>query len=90
MLYEASGMPRLCAMIRTLRSSCERYRRASLEVPGRSARAVERRSELLSASRAGQAEEAERIMRATILENAEILVTSLQALQTLDRAAGGA
>jgi DNA-binding GntR family transcriptional regulator len=77
-LYAASGMPRLCTMIRTLRSSCERYRRASLAVPGRSARATERRVDLLRASRAGDAEGAERIMRETILENAEILVRPLR------------
>jgi DNA-binding GntR family transcriptional regulator len=78
-LYAQSGMPRLCAMIRTLRSSCERYRRASLYVPGRSARAVERRSELLRTCRARDAAEAERIMQATILENAEHLLRALRA-----------
>jgi DNA-binding GntR family transcriptional regulator len=77
-LYAASGMPRLCEMIRTLRAGCERYRRAYLQVPGRSARSIERHAAVLEACRQGDADEAERLMKTSILENARVLLDSLR------------
>lgn len=72
-LYECSGMPNLCRAIRTLRTNCERYRRAYISVAGRVVREVEINAELLEACRARDAERAERIVRASIVESATTL-----------------
>jgi DNA-binding GntR family transcriptional regulator len=80
-LYAASGMTRLCGMIHTLRASCERYRRLFLVVPGRSALAIERRVELLAACRERDAARAEQIIRATILDNARVLLRALGSVE---------
>ncbi|MBI3979994.1 MAG: GntR family transcriptional regulator [Chloroflexi bacterium] len=73
-LYACSGMPSLCAMIRTLRARCEHYRRATMSVPGRSARSVEVHEEMLRACQAGDAAEVERLAQQALQEYEVVLL----------------
>jgi len=78
-LYEASALPRVCAMIKTLRNSGERYRRTSMAVPGQMARSIKVDKQILAACRAGDAERVERLVKTRLLDSASELIKFLKA-----------
>ena len=86
-LYESCGMPQLCGFIKVVRTNCERYRRAYMSFPGRTARAVEMHEELLAACEARDGDAAAAIMQAHIRETGSLLLEYVR--KAKDAAASG-
>jgi DNA-binding GntR family transcriptional regulator len=61
-LFEAAGMPRLERMLRTLWDSTDVYRTVDIQSPDRRARILDDHRAILAALRAGDAEEAVRLL----------------------------
>lgn len=76
-LYEASGMPRLCSMIRNLRDASAAYIYMFVARQSPAARTDDEHQEMLDACRAGDADRAERAVRTHLRHAVQDLLQNL-------------